>query len=223
MLALSLRCVHDSLGAPRSCSFSALPYRNIRPVSDRLMPVRVGVNFAFQFYDLLATVLMPRLRKVEMFVHHSMAIGMCYLLLRDSYVHYYAIFFLGISEVSSIPLVFVDLFKYFPEVAKKAGKASDLVRIAFALLFMGIRVIYWPCIAVRHILDTVDSVKAGTVHSVGVVTFFLVCNLTLTVLQWFWGYLITRAAIKMITGGKKGREGGDGKAKGGKEKEKKKD
>ena len=36
-----------------------------------------------------------------------------------SYVHYYAIFFLGISEVSSVPLVFVDVFKFFPDVAKR--------------------------------------------------------------------------------------------------------
>lgn len=36
-----------------------------------------------------------------------------------SYVHYYAIFFLGISEVSSIPLSVVDVFKYFPEVAAR--------------------------------------------------------------------------------------------------------
>lgn len=36
-----------------------------------------------------------------------------------SYVHYYAIFFLGISEVSSVPLVFVDVFKFFPDVAAR--------------------------------------------------------------------------------------------------------
>lgn len=36
-----------------------------------------------------------------------------------SYVHWYGIFYLGISEVSSIPLVIVDVFKYFPDVAAR--------------------------------------------------------------------------------------------------------
>jgi len=49
------------------------------------------------------------------------------------------------------------------------------------------------------------------VHNAGVVGFFTVCNLTLTFLQWYWGYLIIRAAVKMLSGG-----GGktDGKSKG---------
>lgn len=45
--------------------------------------------------------------------------------------------------------------------------------------------------------------QAGTVHDVGVVGFFTACNLTLTFMQWYWGYLIVRAATKMLSGGKK--------------------
>lgn len=46
-------------------------------------------------------------------------------------------------------------------------------------------------------------VQAGTVHNAFVVGFFTACNLALTVLQWYWGYLIVRAAAKMVSGGKK--------------------
>lgn len=41
------------------------------------------VNLAFQFYDLLSTNFVARLRKVEMLVHHTLAVVMSYLLLRD--------------------------------------------------------------------------------------------------------------------------------------------
>ncbi|CAN0438639.1 unnamed protein product, partial [Phaeothamnion confervicola] len=58
--------------------------------------------------------------------------------------HYYAIFFLGVSEFSSIPLVFVDVLKHFPDVAKQCGPLpTTALRMAFALLFLAIRVVYW--------------------------------------------------------------------------------
>eukprot|EP00904_Undaria_pinnatifida_P005341 jgi/Undpi1/1937/HiC_scaffold_12.g05324.m1 len=178
-------------------------------VEDRLYGPTVGavfigkVNLAFQFYDLLATMVIGRLRKPEMLVHHTVSTLMCYFLMRDCYVHYFAIFFLGISEVSSIPLVFVDIFKFFPEVAARCEKANELARIAFAVLFIVLRVLYWPVIAGRHLWDTFGSMQAGTVHNAGVAGFFTACNLSLTLLQWYWGYLILRAVAKMLSDDKK--------------------
>ncbi|CAN0295327.1 unnamed protein product, partial [Ectocarpus sp. 13 AM-2016] len=109
------------------CAFWGVYYwfGEANTIEDRLYGPSVGalvigkVNLAFQFYDLVATVFIGRLCKVEMIVHHALATVMCYFLMRDCYVHYYAIFFLGISEVSSIPLVFVDVFKFFPDVAAR--------------------------------------------------------------------------------------------------------
>eukprot|EP00903_Cladosiphon_okamuranus_P006255 g6138.t1 len=196
------------------CAFWGIYYwfAEAGTIEDRLYGPTVGavvigqVNLAFQFYDLVVSLFVVRLRKIEMVVHHGLATIMCYFLLRDCYVHYYAIFFLGISEVSSVPLVFVDVFKFFPDVAARFQGANHLLRISFALNFIVVRVLYWPVIAGRHLWDTVGSVKAGTVHDAGVVGFFMACNLTLTVLQWYWGYLIIRAATKMLAGGKKGGE-----------------
>ncbi|CAM9920549.1 unnamed protein product [Scytosiphon promiscuus] len=188
-------------------------------VEDRLHGPTVGavvigqVNLAFQFYDLVATLFIQRLCKVEMIIHHSLSTLMCYFLMRDwvtapcvrhgdlCYVHYYAIFFLGISEVSSIPLSVVDVFKYFPDVAARYRGLNSMLRISFALLFILLRVCYWPVVAGRHLLDTIGSVQAGTVHNAGVVGFFTVCNLTLTLMQFYWGYLIIRAAAKMLSVG----------------------
>jgi hypothetical protein len=54
-----------------------------------------------QIYDLVATLAIKDLRKVEMVVHHSLAVLLAYFLLRDGYSHYYSIFFLGMTEVGS--------------------------------------------------------------------------------------------------------------------------
>ncbi|CAM9402608.1 unnamed protein product [Pylaiella littoralis] len=197
------------------CAFWGIYYwfAEAGTVEDRLYGPTVGavvigqVNLAFQFYDLLATVFVARLCKAEMVVHHTLATLMAYFLMRDCYVHYYAIFFLGISEVSSVPLVFVDLFKYFPDFAARFPDANHMLRISFALVFLVVRVFYWPIIAGRHLWDTFRSVQAGTVHNVGVVSFFTVCNLTLTLMQWYWGYLIIRAATKMLSVGSSSSSG----------------
>ena len=47
------------------------------------LPDRQQVNLAFQFYDLLATMVIGRLRKPEMLVHHTVSTLMCYFLMRD--------------------------------------------------------------------------------------------------------------------------------------------
>ncbi len=68
--------------------------------------------------------------------------------------------------------------------------------------------------AYSHGLPPVLCLQAGTVHNAGVVGFFTVCNLTLTFLQWYWGYLIIRAAVKMLSGGGGGGGKAEGKSKG---------
>ncbi|CAM9625416.1 unnamed protein product, partial [Sphacelaria rigidula] len=120
----------------------------------------------------------------------------------DSYVHWYAIFYLGISEISSIPLVFVDVFKYFPNVAAKFSTVNHFLRITFALVFILVRGLYWPTVSARHLYDTFQNIQAGTVHSYPVMMFCTLCNFVLTLMQWYWSYLIVRAALKMLSGKK---------------------
>lgn len=36
---------------------------------------------------------------------------------------------------------------------------NNLLRISFALIFMVVRVLYWPIVAARHLFDTFGSVQ----------------------------------------------------------------
>ncbi len=44
---------------------------------------------------------------------------------------------------------------------KRYEGANNLLRMSFALLFILVRVLYWPVIAGRHLWDTVGSVQVG--------------------------------------------------------------
>ncbi|CAM9673426.1 unnamed protein product [Chrysoparadoxa australica] len=176
---------------------------SIRGTEDRLYGVLeeaeiVGIpNLAYQVYDLAATIAIAKLCKMEMVAHHIIAVGLAYQLLRDEYCHYYAVFFLGLTELSSVPLSVVDIFKHFRELGDKYAGLNTALRLAFAVLFLLVRCIWWPLVSVQFYQDTFESFSKGTVHDTGVVLFFLVSNILLTLLQWYWGFLIVRAALKM--------------------------
>lgn len=157
-------------------------------------------NLAFQIYDLIATICIRDLRKAEMLVHHSLAILLAYFLLRNDYCHYYSIFFLGVTEASSIPLCIVDVFKHFRKLAARYDALNTSLRILFALGFMVIRVVWWPCISYRYFSDTYQSYKDGTIYNPSLVAFFAISNILLTLLQWKWGIQIVQAAMKMASG-----------------------
>ena len=71
-------------------------------------------NFAFQTWDFAVSFLHKELNAPEMLAHHSLAALLCYWGLTMPYMHYYAIYFMGVAEVSSVPLVLVDICKYYP-------------------------------------------------------------------------------------------------------------
>merc|ERR1719217_1399419 len=70
---------------------------------------------------------------------------------------FYATFFAGLAEVSSVPLVFVDLFhpKHFADLLKFSPRLDSFnmgCRVCFALLFMIFRAVWWPLVMLLYIL-----------------------------------------------------------------------
>lgn len=66
-----------------------------------------------------------------------------------------------------------------------------------------------------------DIIQDGTVRDPFLVFFFSAGNVLLTTLQWYWAYLIARAAMKMLSGQSKkngGVQGASGVDSRGKEK-----
>ncbi len=145
---------------------------------------------SYQGWLLLLSFIENDLRDVAMIGHHVATFAVGYFCLYP-YCHGYSLFFVGIVEFTNVPLTFVDIFKYFPDLKEKFSAVNEVSRIIFAIAFIIIRLIMWPYIGITKFwVGSVDLVKTGNAHSNFVVIFVLAANLFLTGLQFLWGYKI---------------------------------
>ena len=106
-------------------------------------------------------------------------------------MHYYGAFFMGVSELSSMPLAFVDMFKQFPHLMKEYPAFADHVRTTFGVLFLIVRVVLWfPATysfwhrLARRVARGRRRRRSGSSRG------SCICNLFLSFLQLFWATLI---------------------------------
>ena len=160
----------------------------------------------FQLYDLLATGLEPSLRKAEHLAHHSSTLltAMGGIAAGGPYFNYYAAFFFGFTEISSMPLAFVDLFRQLPKLADANPALNELLRTTFAVSFLIIRVFYFPYVMLsKWWPDLYTAYTSSDVRCAGYVFGWMAFSSTfLTFLQLFWGYKILRVVLKGNLGGK---------------------
>ncbi|KAL3932691.1 MAG: hypothetical protein SGBAC_010734 [Bacillariaceae sp.] len=178
------------------------------------------VVFGFLLYwDIPVGLATPALRDTLMLVHHigmlfvaGVAIGdLCQS--QEPRGSYYAPFFLGVIESSSIPLCYVDVFhpkhKHWysfmqEEVKKKSviGNAlnsiNEVARILFAVLFLVFRFVYFPYVAFSICLP--DFYKAANSESDPALYGIFISCLLFTGLQMYWGLLIIRQVANLLKG-----------------------
>merc|ERR1712151_615081 len=88
-------------------------------------------------------------------VHHGLSGWLAYNgltsgpagLTHGGFVMYYGAFFFGVSEVSSIPLLAMDVFKKNKQLGKQFDYIFQPCRVTFAALFIAIRLLYWPYVS----------------------------------------------------------------------------
>ena len=160
----------------------------------------------FQLYDLCSSALEPSLRKAEHLAHHSstMLTAMGGAAFGGPYFTFYSAFFFGFTEVSSVPLAFVDLFRQLPKLANLFPIFNELSRTLFAVSFLIIRVGCFPYLMVtKWWPDVAAAYSAGDVRCPGYTFAWMIFSSTfLTFLQLFWGYKIIRVVLKGNLGGK---------------------
>jgi len=162
----------------------------------------------FQLYEISCCVFEKKLRgdNFEMIAHHFAALLLSVLGLEYVYLHYYAPFFFGLVELSSIPLSVMDLFKDFKPLQKVYPTLFELSRSIFAVIFLVVRVGYWPVVSYLFWCDSLDELAAGSQPKPLVYTF-CVCNVVLTSLQLFWGWLVAKGLWKALFGKKDDKDG----------------
>lgn len=188
-----------------------------------LMPRNIHISqFVFGmmlFWDLPCGIFTPALRNTAMLFHHigmlfvaGMALG-C-LSGGVPILGHYAPFFFGVIEVSSFPLILVDLFhpkhkpwhEYLTQHAPSwMASLNESCRIVFALSFLILRAVYFPYVSYRWVVPDLLEMRQLPVEQRQGVTnlpfdaMIVFCTL-FAALQMYWGFLIVRQIVKLITG-----------------------
>ena len=118
--------------------------------------------------------------------------------------------FFGVVEISSVPLQVVDLFhpKKSPHwhrfaegtsaFARLCAAGNEVARIAFALLFLAVRGVYFPWVVA--FISAPDLYAEGSLASQAL----LCLSMLFTLLQMYWAWLVCGQVKKALFGGAKG-------------------
>jgi len=158
----------------------------------------VLMMFAFQVWDFVISLVTKELRLAQHLGHHGTTAVLALSALLNGphgFSMYYAAFFFGVSEISSVPLAGVDLFRMHKDLSAHFPKTNEACRICFAVSFLAIRCVYWPFVTVDF---WVNSLRSDA--PVPLLAFWYVVNIGLTGLQYFWGFLVLKGIIKLAKG-----------------------
>ncbi|GKY99317.1 hypothetical protein MPSEU_000886800 [Mayamaea pseudoterrestris] len=190
-------------------SHSALPNTAAGRLFDYLPEAELlaALNFMFQAWDFVISLSIPEHATPIMLAHHLMASAVAWCSIRYQCLHYYGVFFLGLTEVSSFFLVFIDLSKYYPSVP---GSWLDtwvggICGPCFALTFFYYRVWLWWPESMRLFRDVQEVARSGQAQKLRpqgtwVLYLFLVLNVPLGILQLYWFTIILEEAKKVVLG-----------------------
>jgi len=188
--------------------------------NDLLLAIGSG---AILLWDIPTGFASPPLRDVVMWLHH---IGMflvastmagAYCEGNQTVGRYYAPFFFGVIECSSVFLSFMDIFHpkfvhYYNwlnsmdesrRTKKILHNCNEMCRVAFAITYLIFRGAYFPYVAFRGVIPDLQEAYQSTPDTVPAWTGqFLITAVSLfALLQAYWGLLITKALVKAIRGG----------------------
>jgi len=164
------------------------------------------VFVAFQVWDFLISPMIPEFFTGVMMVHHLLAGIGGWFCLQHQHFHYYAAFYLGLSEISSIPLVLMTLSNYFPPPPNTIySTIATLAGPAFALTFGYFRVYQWGKLSIRLWLDCYYVLSKGLAEQYRpgksyVLYSTLVITALLSGLQLYWFSLILQRVGRDLGG-----------------------
>ena len=185
--------------------------------------------------DLVLYMTLREVRQPALILHHIITGALAYIALDMPYCHYYILFFVGVAEVSNLPLGLMELCKLVPELKTARPQLYAASRGLFKASFFALRLVYWPLVTMRFWYDSLlllyapeppvvtwwDSLLSPSsmlwdgeerdrplhCRSRFVTAFYLLANLVLTMMQVAWGVTLARGKE-----GKKRRLSGNGQS-----------
>ena len=177
---------------------------SFNPLAQHLNAVIGG----YQSYLLVMCAFASEWRTVDFVGHHVCTLGVS-VMASCGFVHYYVFFFAGVAEWSTVALGVVDLYKTMPrEWVAEHAQSFLAVRVFFALAFLPIRGVMWPCMTFFMASDMYNTYP--DVHSKPAWAYIGTVCVLLTMLQFTWGVTIVKALAKAAgLGGTSGKGKGD--------------
>jgi hypothetical protein len=193
---------------------SSTPMDRLLVPNDQCRWLATIVTGMLTFWDLPTSLSIPRLRKPDVMAHHLL-MSITAFVAAVFLPMYYVFFYLGVSEISSIPLIIYDQLCVVTENASapkdgatfSAGKGQSsliLVRTVFqilaALCFTLVRALGFTYVTVRHFIPDVLQVlpllelQSPRGH-VTALRFALGASIGFTALQLYWFALIVRTIL----------------------------
>lgn len=142
---------------------------------------QVAVMVGVQLYDIPSSLLIGGVLASPNFVAHHIIVFLCVsserlcrlgifrlatFALYYRFALYYGVFFMGVIELSTPILAFVDLFRDFPKFAAAFPITNEIFRAMFAIAFFAVRIILWLPASIGFWRDTVPllSLEADDRH-----------------------------------------------------------
>ena len=147
---------------------------------------------AMTLWDVPTTLLIRGLRKTDVLVHHCV-MALVALVGAVQLPTHYAFFYLGVSELSSIPLVLLELLAVNDAKTPGASKTlQTILETITALMFSVVRVFYFTKVTLLNFIpDVINVCTSGLripLKSRAAMYFLFVASLGFTALQLYWFY-----------------------------------
>mmetsp|Transcript_17968 Transcript_17968/g.25594 ORF Transcript_17968/g.25594 Transcript_17968/m.25594 type:complete len:335 (-) Transcript_17968:276-1280(-) len=166
------------------------------------------IQLAYNLWALPAGIFYVQ-ERYEMIAHHLAVVCISSISgFRTNGFRYYAPFFFGVIETSSVPLSIMNIFKSSKELSKKYPITSTFVSITFAIIFLIVRIYLWMPL-MYDFLEVVflmgfnhsnGSGQGAIDKAVAVAPYILAfaTGLFLSLLQIIWGYKVVRGILRLI-------------------------
>jgi hypothetical protein len=154
-----------------------------------------AVMVAYQMWNTLCCLYLPQHRTIANMVHHLITVGLGLCLFNPTYIPWYQVFYLGVAELSGIPLSVVDIQRTWPSVVP-SKTFQNLANISFALAFFWFRIVMWTYTSFFFWKDSLDMLSLNISHNPFMTKCFLAGSFPMTFLQYMWGYKILKFLLK---------------------------
>lgn len=158
------------------------------------------IQISMQFYKTAVAVSTgdAPLLKPDALGHHAVTVLAMWVCLYP-FGHSYAGIFFGLTELSTVPLNFVDTYKNFKSLREIYPTTELIAKACFALLFLSLRVGLTGMMSYYFQKDLFELITSGQAHSVPAVLFCSAANLFTCGLQAYWATLIIKGIRRQLS------------------------